>query len=385
MMIALRVVALLALLFVQGALAGTIPEGLKFLNENREREGVIETLSGLQYEVLKAGPEDGPHPNASSKCLCHYRGTLLNGVEFDSSIERGSPATFAPNQVVKGWTEALQLMRAGDKWKLFVPSELAYGDRGAGAKIPGGSVLVFELELIEIKESGGTLDTIIDTFKGQPMIIVALFMGFYMLYQNFGVGKGGGVGGKTKVELEEVTKCEENTRVFFDVQIGDAEPGRIEMVLFAKHCPRTAENFRALCTGEKGTGKSGKKLTYKDSKFHRVITSFMCQGGDFTAGNGTGGESIYGAKFEDEWTNGFIAHSEPYLLSMANAGPNTNGSQFFLTTVKTPWLDGKHVVFGRVVEGQDVVKKMEAVGSGSGTTSKPVKIVDCGEVKSKSS
>merc|ERR1712007_396417 len=130
----------------------------------------------------------------------------------------------------------------------------------------------------------------------------------------------------------------------------------------------------------KGQGKSGKPLHFKGSSFHRVITQFMCQGGDFTRHNGTGGESIYGAMFADEWENGVIGHTKPMLLSMANRGPNTNGSQFFLTVTETPHLDGKHVVFGQVVKGQEVVKTLEQTGSSSGTTSKKVIIADCGEL-----
>mmetsp|Transcript_68678 Transcript_68678/g.204366 ORF Transcript_68678/g.204366 Transcript_68678/m.204366 type:complete len:174 (-) Transcript_68678:53-574(-) len=169
-----------------------------------------------------------------------------------------------------------------------------------------------------------------------------------------------------------------NPKVFFDMQIGGADAGRIVMELRADVVPKTAENFRSLCTGEKGTGKSGKPLHFKGSSFHRVIQDFMCQGGDFTRGNGTGGESIYGDKFADE--NFTLKHTGPGILSMANAGPNTNGSQFFLCTVKTGWLDGKHVVFGSVTDGMDVVKKIEAVGSQAGKTSKAVVIADCGQL-----
>jgi len=168
------------------------------------------------------------------------------------------------------------------------------------------------------------------------------------------------------------------SRVFFDMTIGGSPVGRITMELRSDVVPKTAENFRCLCTGEKGMGKSGKPLHFKGSAFHRVIPDFMCQGGDFTAGNGTGGESIYGNKFADE--NFELKHTGPGVLSMANAGPNTNGSQFFLCTVKTGWLDGKHCVFGQVVDGLDVVKSIEAVGSQSGKTAKPVVVADCGQL-----
>ncbi|VVB09621.1 unnamed protein product [Arabis nemorensis] len=167
-------------------------------------------------------------------------------------------------------------------------------------------------------------------------------------------------------------------KVFFEMTIGGEPAGRIVMELYTDKTPKTADNFRALCTGEKGVGRSGKPLHFKGSSFHRVIPNFMCQGGDFTKGNGTGGESIYGDKFEDE--NFERKHTGPGILSMANAGANTNGSQFFICTVKTDWLDGKHVVFGQVVEGLDVVKAIEKVGSSSGKPSKPVVIADCGQL-----
>ena len=159
------------------------------------------------------------------------------------------------------------------------------------------------------------------------------------------------------------------SRVFFDVSIGGMEKERITFELFDNIVPKTAANFKALCTGEKGFG-------YKGSGFHRIITDFMAQGGDFTNHNGTGGKSIYGNKFEDE--NFKLRHDQPYLLSMANAGPNTNGSQFFITFVKCPWLDGKHVVFGKVVEGQSVVEKLHKIGSGQGKPAKKAVIEDCG-------
>ncbi|MFF2146860.1 peptidylprolyl isomerase [Kitasatospora sp. NPDC058190] len=161
------------------------------------------------------------------------------------------------------------------------------------------------------------------------------------------------------------------SNVFFDITINDEPAGRIVFKLFDDVVPKTARNFRELATGQNGFG-------YEGSGFHRVIPAFMLQGGDFTNHNGTGGKSIYGEKFADE--NFELKHDRPGLLSMANAGRNTNGSQFFITTIVTDWLDGKHVVFGEVVEGMDLVKKIEGLGSQSGRTSAKITIAKSGEI-----
>ena len=169
-----------------------------------------------------------------------------------------------------------------------------------------------------------------------------------------------------------------NTQCFFEVAAGGRKLGRIVFGLYEDDFPKTCENFIKLCEGSNQVSSTGTKLEYKNSNFHRVIPGFMVQGGDITLGNGRGGESIYGPRFEDE---GFgLSFKKPFMLAMANAGPNTNGSQFFITTIPTPWLDRIHVAFGEVISGRTVVQEIEKLGSKNGAVKEKITIIDCGKV-----
>jgi len=329
---------------------------------------------GMQYRVLASGPPDGALPTKGSPCMLQYKAALADGTVFDATPV-GENRTVLPSSLIKGWGDVLLHMRPGDRWAVTIPPELAYGEKGLSDKIPGGATIHLELTLLGFSPPGLLTFYGVDCSRYVPMLLmicVQIYM--HVVREDPNAPKKG-----SALEVSAASSPS-HPKVFFEMTIDGQPAGRIEMELFADKFPKTADNFRCLCTGKKGNGPSGKPLHYKGTPFHRVIPGFMCQGGDTTNGNGTGGESIYGKTFEDEFKNAVVGHSEPYLLSMANAGRDTNGSQFFLTTRATPHLDGKHVVFGKVVSGKEVVAAIEAVGSGSGRTYKPVVIAACGEV-----
>lgn len=273
----------------------------------------------------------------------------LKQKEYQKAIQFANDA-IAKEKTAKG------LFRLGNALEAKGDIEEAVDSFKEAIQLDGGSV--------EVKKA---LKSALAKLKAEQLKQKALFQGFFKQNEIY-----------DSVPVAEYHN-DNNTHVFLDIKLGDAEPERIEIELFDSVAPKTAANFKSLCTGEKGASSCGKPLHYKNTIFHRIIKGFMMQGGDFQNSNGTGGESIYGHKFDDE--NFLCKHIERGMLSMANSGPGTNGSQFFITFKETSWLDGKHVVFGKVVKNIELLDKVESISVGANDVPEiEVRVVDCGVV-----
>jgi len=355
----------------------TLDEGAQFLEEYARKDNVITLESGVMYTIRKSGDASGETADLEARIDMHYTGHLVNRKVFDGTDRRKYPRRVKVKSLMPGLRQTISKMREGDIWEIVIPAEHGYGEFAKG-DIPASSVLVFKLELLTIVGIPSTIEYVMDLiFRKYPIPIMLVFIVFAKT-MSWLIGDAVKGPKYTPASISRDT----NPKCFINVSVGKEIKGTVEFELFPNIAPKACENFIGLCNSS--VKVDNKRLTYKDSKFHRIIPGFMIQGGDFTKGNGTGGRSIFEeGKFNDEFGQGFVTH-EPYVLSMANSGANTNGSQFFITTKDSSFLDGKHVVFGHVTAGKDVVDNMENVGSASGTPSMDVTITKCGEIKSKS-
>eukprot|EP01064_Diplonema_japonicum_P009549 TRINITY_DN1701_c0_g1_i1.p1 TRINITY_DN1701_c0_g1~~TRINITY_DN1701_c0_g1_i1.p1 ORF type:complete len:357 (+),score=61.53 TRINITY_DN1701_c0_g1_i1:58-1071(+) len=304
---------------------------------------------GVYLKIITEGTGQAIGDSFFDEISVEYEG-FSDGKIVDKSEVGG--ITFKVGDLVDGWRKVIKQLKPEGKYQLQVPENLANRN---------GKDMTYIITVVSTEE--GTFMAMVKYYGLYVVMVVSAFFYYFAgLFSDADVNF-----------IKEIPeKCNpSHPVVFFDVAIGNTAPCRIEFELFSTVVPKTAENFRALCTGSTDVG------SYKGVLFHRIIPGFMCQGGDL---DGEGGRSIYGRKFPDEFDNGAYRHSEPFLLSMANHGPHTNGSQFFVTTGRTSWLDGKHVVFGRVKSGHDLVRKIEKQGSKSGSVKIPVRIADCGQV-----
>lgn len=360
----------------------TNAEGLLFLEENRRRAGVVTLPSGLQYEVVVAGPLEGDRPNATSNVVCTFRAALADGTQVGSSNRWGGKFIIRADQVCPAWLEALVLMHPGDVWRLYVPRELRTGYRGPFFWVPDSAVVVFDLELIEVLPPSGILGALFFTLKRYPVVAIYFITAAFLAYAHL-AEKRRELPVYPEFPLATAAQAKGNFKVYLDVKVGEADPCRVEILLFAKHYPRTCENFSALCTGD---SRSGQTLTYEGTVFHRTIPAYVCQGGDMTRGEGSGGgQPVVGVSLSAEWGSGLVSHSRAGLVSMVNSMRDPNNPQFFITLTTCTHLDQRHVVFGQVVQGMPVVRQMERIGTTDGAPKVPAIIVGCGVVQARSS
>jgi cyclophilin family peptidyl-prolyl cis-trans isomerase len=356
----------------------------EFVADYMKKPGAEETSSGLMYRYLEKGPMHGdpeaPYQTMDSYVKVDYVVRLIDGTEIDSSYREGRPECFQPKHVIAGWSEAmLTLMTEGDMLELVIPPELAYGPRGRGDVIPRDiGYLVFEIKMVKanVSKYERSFDAIYYTDFKNPYVWMVIGGFLYWFYYMWIVGTDDF---DTKRVSPRYASDKRNPICWMEISIDGEVAGKVEFELFANYCPKICENFRGLCTGEYGIGKCYQKaLHYKGSPFHKVIIGYLATGGDIVNSDGQGGESVHGLMFDDEYETGWVAHDEPYLLSMASKARNTNQSQFNITLTRTPNLNGQRICFGRVISGVAVVKKVSQLGNTSGKLSKAVIISDCG-------
>lgn len=363
-----------------------------WLAENRARAGWAETASGLQYRIVASGPPSGAHPNVSEPCACHYEGRLAadwpDGPAFDSSLKRGgAPATFAREQLIRGWDEALSMMRAGDVWEVAIPPRLGYGRRSAG-RVPANSVLVFRLEFVALKPSTFWADA---RFAGK-IAFLALGTAFWAFNTFCGSRYGSGMAsraGPKRVPLEaargpDAKGARSNPVVFLDVAVGGEPVGRVEIELFARVCPRTAEHFRRLAAGD----GLGPRRTLRGAPVRALADEIG------VADAARGGARAYG--LAPELDGGYVSHDRAFLATSYEAGgfsltlapraarvarpPGTRRTRArpFFVSRRCARRDSKHVVFGCVTRGHHVLKAVAAASAG-GRRAAAASVAECGE------